>query len=196
MKPSAKGDCAQPSRRGQAQPRFDTTIVSQNDSTIVSQNDSPEEDYRVGPGRPPREFQFKPGQSGNPKGAKPKSKLLRDVRTLFIRALNAKMKFSRGERSKIMTKLESGFEELADQFAAGDHRARKDVFDYAAKLGFDLTAGRGTSGSVDVSSETELRQALLDRGIPARLLPPIDEAGLEPPPDPPLPADSEQEPDP
>jgi hypothetical protein len=180
MKPSAKGDSARPSRRGQAQPRFDITIVSQNDS--------PEEDYRVGPGRPPREFQFKPGQSGNPKGAKPKSKLLRDVRTLFIRALNAKMKFSRGERSKIMTKLESGFEELADQFAAGDHRARKDVFDYAAKLGFDLTAGRGTSGSVDASSETKLRQALLDRWI--------DEAGLEPPPDPPLPADSEQEPDP
>ena len=29
--------------------------------------------------------------------------------------------------------------------------------------------------------------------IPLRLLPPIDEAGLEPPPDPPLPADAEKE---
>jgi hypothetical protein len=29
--------------------------------------------YRVGPGRPPKEFQFKPGRSGNPKGAKRKS---------------------------------------------------------------------------------------------------------------------------
>jgi hypothetical protein len=31
--------------------------------------DGSENEYRVGPGRPPKEFQFKPGQSGNPKGA-------------------------------------------------------------------------------------------------------------------------------
>jgi antitoxin (DNA-binding transcriptional repressor) of toxin-antitoxin stability system len=30
--------------------------------------------YKVGPGRPPREFQFKPGQSGNP-GGRPKNRL-------------------------------------------------------------------------------------------------------------------------
>ncbi len=33
---------------------------------------SAEEEYKVGPGRPPKEHQWKPGQSGNPKGAKPK----------------------------------------------------------------------------------------------------------------------------
>lgn len=26
------------------------------------------EEYKVGPGRPPKEYQFKPGQTGNPKG--------------------------------------------------------------------------------------------------------------------------------
>ena len=41
--------------------------------------------------------------------------------------------------------------------------------------------------------EAEFRQALLDCGIPARLLPPIDEAGLEPPADPPLPPDVESD---
>ncbi len=30
------------------------------------------QEYKVGWGRPPKEFQFKPGQSGNPKGAKRK----------------------------------------------------------------------------------------------------------------------------
>ena len=34
---------------------------------------TPEDDYRVGPGRPPKEYQFKPGQSGNPKGARRKT---------------------------------------------------------------------------------------------------------------------------
>jgi uncharacterized protein DUF5681 len=151
--------------------------------------------YRVGPGHPPREFQFKPGQSGNPKGAEPKSKLLRDLRVLYERAMNTKVKLPRGERDVLITKLEAGFNELASQFAEGDHRARRDVFDFAAKLGIDLTKSRGNNGrQVDVSSD-ELRQALLDRGIPARLLPPIDNAGIDPPPDPPLPGDSEGEPE-
>ena len=33
----------------------------------------PDAGYKVGPWRPPKEHQFKPGQSGNPKGAKRKS---------------------------------------------------------------------------------------------------------------------------
>jgi len=163
-----------------------------SDTTVTRQSASSDEEYRVGPGRPPREYQFKPGQSGNPGRAK-KSKQVRDLRALFERALNKKVNLPRGERAEIMTKLEAGFNELASQFAGGDHRARRDVFDFAAKLRIDLTAGSGNGRLADVNSEAELRQALLDRGIPARLLPPIDEAGLEPPPDPPLPPDVEEE---
>lgn len=163
------------------------------DPTTARHNDSSGEKYRVGPGHPPREFQFKPGQSGNPNGGKGKSKskskakLLRDMRAVFERALDEKVK--RGD----MTKFEAGCKELATQFAEGDYRARRDVFAYAPQLGIDLKAGRGSAGHREVSSEAEMRQALLDRGIPARLLPPIDEAGLEPPPGPPLPPDVEEE---
>jgi hypothetical protein len=132
--------------------------------------------------------------SGNPKGAKPKRKsLVPDLKALFKRALNKKAKLRRGERAKIITKLEAGFDELGDQFAAGDRYARRDVFYYSEKLGIDLTASQGNARHVDVSTEAEFRQALLDRGIPARLLPPIDEAGLEPPADPPLPPDAEKD---
>jgi hypothetical protein len=128
--------------------------------------------------------------SGNPEGAKRKSLVL-DVKALVKRALNKKAKFRRGERDEIITKLEAGFDQLADQFAAGDRYARRDVFYYAEKLGIDLTANQGKGRHVDLS--TEAQQALLDRGVPARLLPPINEAGLEPPPDPPLPPDADEE---
>jgi hypothetical protein len=37
----------------------------QSRTVAVNQGD---DDYTVGPGRPPREHQFKPGKSGNPKG--------------------------------------------------------------------------------------------------------------------------------
>ena len=131
-------------------------------------------------------------ECGNPDGARRKS-LVPDLKALFKRALNKKAKFGQGERATIITKLEAGFDELGDQFAAGDRYARRDVFYYAEKLGIDLTASQGNARHVDVSTEAEFRQALLDRGIPARLLPPIDEAGLEPPPDPPLPPDVEKE---
>jgi hypothetical protein len=151
---------------------------------------SADQEYRVGPGHPPREFQFKPGVSGNPKGAKPKAKsLVPDLKTLFKRALNKKTKLQRGE----ITKLEAGFDQLVDQFAAGDRYARRDVLYYSEKLRVDLTASQGKGRHVDVSTEAEFRQALLDCGIPARLLPPIDEAGLEPPADPPLPPDVESD---
>jgi hypothetical protein len=74
---------------------------------------SPDEKYRVGPGHPPREFQFKPGQSGNPKGAEPKSKLLRDLRVLYARAMNKKVNLPSGERDVLITKFEAGLNKLA-----------------------------------------------------------------------------------
>ena len=127
---------------------------------------SADEEYRVGPGRPPREFQFKPGVSGNPNGAKPKAKsLVPDLKALFERALNKKTKLRRGERDQIISNLEAGFDQLVDQFAAGDRYARRDVFYYAEKLKIDVTASQGKGRQVDVNTEAEFRQALLDRGI-------------------------------
>src|SRR5262249_47700851 len=48
------------------------------------------ENYKVGPGRPPREHRFKPGKSGNPKGAKPKPpSIAPDLKLALERALQA-----------------------------------------------------------------------------------------------------------
>ena len=107
-------------------------------------NDACDPEYRVGPGRPPKEFQFKPGQSGNPKGARRKpSSIAPDLKALFERALSGKVTLRQGEQEKIITKAAAGIEQLVNQFAKGDRHARRDLLALAPKLGVDLLAGQG-----------------------------------------------------
>jgi hypothetical protein len=102
------------------------------------------DEYRVGPGKPPREYQFKPGQSGNPKGPKRKtSSIAPDLKEMLERALNEKIKLGRGEGKQIVTKAAAGIQQLVDGFARGDRSARRDLIIIAQKLGYDLTRGQG-----------------------------------------------------
>jgi hypothetical protein len=106
-----------------------------------SSADKPGEDYKVGPGRPPKEYQFKPGQSGNPKGRKRKPpSLLPDLKRLFEQALSEKVTLKQGDKELTLTMGAAGIKQLMAQFAKGDRHARRDVFAYAEKLGIDLLA--------------------------------------------------------
>jgi hypothetical protein len=117
-----------------------------SDRPVALNTDTSDEEYRVGPGRPPKEFQFKPGQSGNPKGAsrKPKS-IAPDLKALFERALSKKVTLRQGEKEQIITKAAAGIEQLVNQFAKGDRHARRDLIALADKLGVDLAAGQGNA---------------------------------------------------
>lgn len=97
------------------------------------------DDYVVGPGRPPKEYRFKPGQSGNPKGAKRKPpSLVPDLKKIFQRAFNQKTAVTEGERQRIITMWAAGMQQLAIQFAKGDRHARRDVFWVAERVGSDF----------------------------------------------------------
>ena len=110
----------------------------------VSDPDGAGQAYRVGPGRPPREYQFRPGQSGNPKGARKKaSPIVPDLKAVLERALSKKITLRQGERERIITMAAAGIEHLVTQYARGDRHARRDVFDLAQKFGVDITAGQG-----------------------------------------------------
>jgi hypothetical protein len=113
-----------------------------SDVTMVSDNRRVDEEYRVGPGRPPKEYQFQPGESGNPKGAKRKISLAPDLKAILERALNEKVRLRQGEREQIITKGAAGISKLVNQFAEGDRHARRDLILLADKLGVDLTAGQ------------------------------------------------------
>jgi hypothetical protein len=112
-----------------------------SDPSHVPETAADSADYKVGPGCPPKEHQFKPGQSGNPKGArrKPRSILL-DFKKLFDDALNKKVTLANPEKRSALTKFEIGMEQLANQFAKGDRHARHEVFALAERLGVDLHA--------------------------------------------------------
>ena len=109
----------------------------------AAKSEATEPEYRVGPGHPPREHQFKPGQSGNPKGAKRKTQSIApDLKEALERALNRPVTLKQGDKERIVSMAVAGIEQLVAQFAKGDPRARRDLIEYANKFGVDLMAGQ------------------------------------------------------
>lgn len=104
----------------------------------------PDQEYKVGPGRPPKEYQFRPGQSGNPKGAKRKPpSIALDLKLALDRALNKPIKLKQGDKERTVTMAVAGIEQLVAQYVKGDRHARRDLIALADKLGIDLMADQG-----------------------------------------------------
>jgi hypothetical protein len=107
----------------------------------AAQNNAGKED-KIGPGHPPRKSRWKKGDpSPNPNGRPRKDQsMLPDVRKLLEQAMNKKVRVSRGDRKVLMTKLELGFEQQANQAAKGDRHALRFLMDIAPKVGVDFQA--------------------------------------------------------
>jgi Family of unknown function (DUF5681) len=103
-----------------------------------------EDEYKIGPGHPPVEHQFKKGgPSPNPKGRPRKdATILPDVRKFLQDGLNKKVKVTRGEKQAFLTRAELGIEQLLNRFAKGERHAQRDLMDMAEKFGVDLLAGQ------------------------------------------------------
>jgi hypothetical protein len=134
----------------------------------ISSSSAPpaEEEYRVGPGRPPKEHRWKPGQSGNPKGAKPKKRsLVPELKEQFERVFSQKLKVTQGDRQRLISRWVAGLEQLSIQFAKGDRHARRDVLYFAEKLGVDLL----NSAKAPDQSLSADHQAILDAYVEQRI---------------------------
>jgi hypothetical protein len=101
-----------------------------------------DDDYKVGPGFPPRHSKWKPGcPTPNPKGRPRKIPSMKpDVKKIFEDAIFEKIEVKQGDKKVLLEKISVGLRRLATQFANGDRHARRDVFQYAAQLGVDLQA--------------------------------------------------------
>jgi hypothetical protein len=132
----------------------------------ASEPATPAEEYRVGPGRPPKEHQYKPGQSGNPRGRKRKpASLVPDLKRLFEQALSEKVTLKQGDNERMLTMAGAGMKQLAAQFAKGDRHARRDVFACAEKLGIDLIADHRNTIEEALAPD---QQAILDAYVARR----------------------------
>ena len=76
-------------------------------------------DYQVGRGKPPTHSQFRPGESGNPRGRPPGSKSLA---TLLEDELKQKVVVKENGREVTVTKLELAVKQAVNKLAAGDPR--------------------------------------------------------------------------
>ena len=151
-------------------------VRRRTDPDALPPHSNTDEEYRVGPGRPPKEYQFKPGQSGNPKGARGKpSSIAPDLKNLLERALSGKVTLRQGEQQKIVTKVAAGIEQLVNQFAKGDRHARRDLIHLAEKLGVNLVAGQGDALRHTVAAALSANDAaLLDDYVRRRSAQPFE----------------------
>jgi hypothetical protein len=103
---------------------------------------SNEDAYKVGPGRPPRQYRWKEGgPSPNPTGRPKKVPSMKpDLKKALETALNEKVVITKDKKEVVMTKAALGIQHLVNGFAKGDRYARRDLFQYAALLGVELHA--------------------------------------------------------
>ena len=114
-------------------------------------------EYKVGPGRPPKEYQFKPGQSGNPKGAERKPKSAPDFKAAFEHALSRRVKLRQGDKERTVPMAVAGIDQMVAQYAKGDHRARRDLFALADNYGVGLGQHQAIQEALAANYETILR---------------------------------------
>jgi len=88
--------------------------------------DEVEGEYKIGRGRPPLHTRFKKGQSGNPRGPRPRPK---NLPALLVAALNEPVVASADGDSRQITKREAVVAQLVDMSAGADLRAMKMLID-------------------------------------------------------------------
>lgn len=82
-------------------------------------------DEAVGYGRPPAKNQFRPGQSGNPRG-RPKG--ARNLSSVIAATLNERVAVTENGRRRHITKLEAAVKQLVNRAASGEARATQLLF--------------------------------------------------------------------
>ena len=88
--------------------------------------DEVEGEYKVGRGRPPLHTRFKKGQSGNPRGPRPRPK---NLPALLAAALNEPVVVSADGDPRQITKREAVIAQLVDMSTGADLRAMKMLID-------------------------------------------------------------------
>lgn len=110
-------------------------------------------DNDVGHGRPPTRTQFKPGQSGNPRG---RPKRAKGMKTITIEVLTEKVSIRTAKGTRRVSKMEAVLHKLTEKAFAGDVRAQQALIVYYAKY---VSDDRETQSSDAASAVLEQHDA-------------------------------------
>jgi len=139
--------------------------MSESDQSGSKQNGA------VGYGRPPVNRQFKPGQSGNPRGRPKGSK---NLATTFAEVLSRRIKVrDKNGKIRMLTKLEAIIESISNKALGGDANAFAKVIQLAEK--FDMF------NRLTVNHREVINSALLELNRKIAALPPPEEQETTPP---------------
>jgi hypothetical protein len=133
---------------------------SSDDAGQRNANQARRTDYEVGYGKPPKPTQFKPGQSGNPKGAK-KKVAIDDVRTMVEDVLAAPVTLRDGGKSLNVSRLEAMLRTQRHNALKGDSKAAKAIFKLSQKAGMFSKAKRKGTMVIDPAGGTPEERMLL-----------------------------------
>ena len=114
-------------------------------------------EYEIGYGKPPKASQFKPGQSGNPKGRRKGAKGLKsDLRS----ELAQRVSITENGRAEKLTKQQVVVKQLVAKAAKGDMRAIGLLASLVGQIfGYEDEAKKG-AGSLSLEDEQVLAAAL------------------------------------
>ena len=118
------------------------------------------EGYLVGHKRPPRHSQFRPGQSGNPKGRPPGS---RNLKNDLLDDLSGQIRIRPGDQHRRVSKQQALLKALVNRGLGGDVKAIVSVFGMVARL-LDDTPPSETEQALEASD-----LAIIEASIARRL---------------------------
>ena len=88
---------------------------------MISSDDNDSRDYEVGYGRPPVEYQYRKGKSGNPKGKVPGKK---NFKTELLEELSVRVPVTDRGRNRYLSKQTIIVKRMVSDAAKGDAKAR------------------------------------------------------------------------
>jgi predicted DNA-binding antitoxin AbrB/MazE fold protein len=133
---------------------------------------APQDDEQIGYGKPPKSGQFKPGQSGNPKG-RPKGR--KGINTIIDDVFRKKVSLREGGKVKKISQVEALFRRVMNDALKGDPKAT----DQALKLLQMMNNMREQSAFGDDGTTPDLAAIEQMLALHDVTVPPAEEGGGE-----------------
>jgi len=115
-----------------SEPQHQDGKIGADKSVVGPANADKNSDYKVGRGRPPKEYQWKKGQSGNRSG-RPRKK--RDQKSTFEGIINERVVIREDGKERKVSKYDALIRSHLAKGIKGDTRSAKFIMDEAGRLG-------------------------------------------------------------